>query len=166
MGRGARTAVAAAAVVAVAAPAAGASSSGRQRASGRIAVLRPLTITVHGKHRDLTCRLRRLVPQRLGYAAGVRVEITCDGGVLVRIARGATASSSSSSSSASASASSSGESAFDFVGPVAELSASSIAFGSYSCRIGPGSPGVGAFRRGDRVHAHCTNGVLTSIAAA
>jgi hypothetical protein len=75
--------------------------------------------------------------------------------------------SSSQSSSASASAQgSNGASEFDFVGPIASMSGASIAFGSTTCQIGSGSPDASKFHAGDRVHAHCTNGVLTSIVAA
>jgi hypothetical protein len=174
-------------------------SPGKLSREGRISALHGLRITIHGRTHDLTCRIHALSPQKLGYAVGNRVKITCDGGLLTGIsgkngtvtvevspgnhASASTSSSSTTSSSSSASASSSasssqassasasaqgsnGASEFDFVGPIASISGTSIAFGSTTCQIGSGSPDASKFHAGDRVHAHCTNGVLTSIVAA
>jgi hypothetical protein len=157
--------------------------------TGKISVLQPKTITVHGT-RNLTCRITTASPKvRLrGFTLGSKARITCGQGVLLAIAKPkrapvltpaapvtpatVTPVTPSDSTTVPKPAPTPGTGtvtpnpSLSIVGKgnISAISATSITIGtSVTCGFNPSSPSVSAFKAGDRVDYQCSAGILTKI---
>jgi hypothetical protein len=171
-------------VAGLAAPAGLAAHTPRWSAKGAITKLTKRSITVNGK----SCQITTDSP-RLGlhvFVVGSTVKIICADGSLLTIdlvrpgsvtsasspgTSGQSVSVSSSSASSTSGSSSAGTSALALAGDfsITALGSGSITVqggkSSYSCKVGTGSPDVGAFRVGGHVSKMtCKDDVLTMIA--
>jgi hypothetical protein len=130
--------------------AAGALASVKQAdlsAAGRITRLGHASITVGPVgQRHLTCATTSYSPSTGPFAPGDQVRIACTNHVLVGIEK----------TKADASVTSAH-------GPIADLTATSVAVQTMSCSVGPGSPSTSGFSLGDSVRMSCVNGVLHGL---
>lgn len=155
------------------------------KATGKISALSKSSITIDGT-RDVTCRVRSVVPGALGFRIGTSAKMICLRGVLIAITGPATAksgtdgkssssSSSTSTSTATATASGGGTAVAATIsgdtfrlagaGTITAVGGGKLSFsGEVTCSVGAGSPDVSAFKVGDRVNYKCTATVPPSLA--
>jgi hypothetical protein len=155
------------------------------KATGKISALSKSSITIDGT-RDVTCRVRSVVPGALGFRIGTSAKMICLRGVLIAITGPATAksgtdgkssstSTSTSTSTATATASGGGTAVAATIsgdtfrlagaGTITAVGGGKLSFsGEVTCSVGAGSPDVSAFKVGDRVNYKCTATVPPSLA--
>jgi hypothetical protein len=149
---------------------AGAEPPARASLTGKIAVLKPTAITLHGS-RSLTCRITTSSPRvrLLGFSLGSKATVICLKGVLSKIVRPVTPALSE-GSSADATEPETGTGGVKIAptvngtAAITALGGGAIEFGgAITCQLGSRSPSVGAYRVGSRVSYTCAAGTLTAI---
>jgi hypothetical protein len=149
------------------------------KASGKISALSGHSITIEGA-RDVTCRVRSILPRGLGFRIGASAKVICLRGVLVAISSpGSTKTGSegedSSTATASATASGGGTAVAATIsgdtfrlagaGTVTAVGGGKLSFsGEVTCSVGAGSPDVSGYKVGDGVNYKCTATVPPSLA--